>query len=237
MAGKRLLIALTLFSLLAGVVVAQDAPTPRRRIVGGSDDSYPAFETVTEGYDAIPGFFTVYRKKNHAYIEVPEFQLNKVFLLAMSVSGGSLLAGHQVDDIPAAFDRVDKKLLLLEKEVHWKGDDRKPLGEVVKRTYSDSVRRSANIATLHNGNAVVDLNELFGAGAAAFFGRFGASLDASVCRLTKVKVFPQNIELELTMPNKVGGQMTTVAYSISSLPDPRMDEYLPRKADDRIGYF
>ncbi|HZV02908.1 MAG TPA: zinc-dependent metalloprotease [Planctomycetota bacterium] len=241
MARKRSLVVLALlaFAIGGGIgnhTVAQDVPHPRPVA------EFPAFDQVTDGYDTYSGLFTVYRKKNHLLLEVPEWMQGRPFLLAMSVSGGSTLAGHQVDDIPAVFDRVDKKLLLLEKEVHWKGDDRKPLGEVVKRTYSDSVRRAVNIQTLHGTAAVVDLVDLLGNGGGyqgpvAFFGRFGAALDPSVCRVTKLKVFPQNIELELTMPNKTTGQMTTIAYSFSSLPDPRMDEYLARRADDRIGYF
>jgi hypothetical protein len=241
MTGKRLLLALAMLVAAAGAIarhtLAQDNPSPhpRRAFGGGGGDEYPPFDQVTEGYDAQSGFFTTYRKKNHVLLEVPAFMLNKVFLLAMSVNGGSLLAGHQVDDLPAAFDQVDKKLLLLEKEVHWKGGG--PVGEVVRRTYSDSVRRAVNIVTLHNGSPVVDLNELLGAGAGTFFGSFGAQLDPSICRVSELKVFPQNVEVELTMPNRHSGEMTTLAYSISALPDPRMDEYQPRHADDRIGYF
>ncbi len=239
--ARRALIALTLCAVVGGIVashtVAQDAtPTPPTRRAAPRDE-FPAFDTVTEGYEAIHGLYTIYRKKNHALIEIPEFQLNKVFLLAMSVVGGSTLAGHQVDDIAAAWDRVDKKLLLVQKEVHWKGDDRKPLGEVVKRTYTDAARRAVNIVTLKNGNAVVDLTDLLANGAPVFFGRLGASLDPTICKITKLKNFPGNIEVELTMPNRQTGQMTTLAYSFASLPDPRADEYQARKADDRIGYF
>jgi hypothetical protein len=240
MSPKRLLVGLAAIVAITTVVAShtraqEGPPVPRPRRVAADD--YAPFEQVTEGYEPLGGFLTLYRKKNHVLVEVPEHMLNRVFLVAMSVSGGSLLAGHQVGDFPAAFDRIDKKLLLLEKEVHWKGDERKPLGEVVKRTYADNVRRAVNVVTVHNGNAVCDLNELLGAGAATFFGRFGQGLDASILKITKLKVFPQNIEIELAMPNRQTGEMTALAYSISSLPDPRADEYFPRHADDRIGYF
>jgi hypothetical protein len=242
MTGKRILAGLIGITVLGAVVetahltLAQDQPVPRLRRALSSDD-YAPFESVTEGYETIPGFFTCYRKKNSVLMEVPEYMLGRGFLLAMSVSGGSSLSGHQIDDIPAAFDRVDHKVLLLEKEVHWRADERKPLGEVVKRTYSDSVRRIVNATTQHGQNAVVDVIELLGQGASSFFGRFGAGLDPSVCRIAKLKVFPKNIELELAMPSRATGEIVTIAYSISSLPDPRGDDYQPRRADDRIGYF
>ncbi|MBI3724658.1 DUF5118 domain-containing protein, partial [bacterium] len=68
--------------------VAQDAPRPPKQ-------EYPKFEEVTEGYESLPGIFPIYRKKNHLLLEIPEHQLGQAFLLAMSVAGGSTLAGHQ----------------------------------------------------------------------------------------------------------------------------------------------
>src|SRR5437868_1128890 len=66
MAGKRALLGLTLFAVLGGFVathvVAEDAPTPPvRRATPRAADDFPVFETLTEGYETIPGFFTVYK--------------------------------------------------------------------------------------------------------------------------------------------------------------------------------
>src|SRR5262245_25581391 len=75
---------------------AQDQPPHPKK------EEFPKFEDVTEGYEpAKPGLYTVYRKKNHVLLEVPEGLLGRVFLLATSVAGGSTYAGHQWSDFPA----------------------------------------------------------------------------------------------------------------------------------------
>src|SRR5579871_6713414 len=109
------LVAGALFVAATRKTAAQEAPKPPRL-------EYPRFEDVTEGYELQQGLYPVYRKKNQLLMEIPEHQLGQVFLLAMSVAGGSTLAGHQTGDIPAAWERVDRKILLVEKEVHWKAD-------------------------------------------------------------------------------------------------------------------
>jgi hypothetical protein len=234
MSWKRPVLGLTSLVVLFGfVLTARSTPAQERP----KKEEYPRFEDVTDGFEAESGLFTIYRKKHQLLLEVPEHELGRVFLVAMSVAGGSTLAGHQSGSFAAAFERVDRKVLLVEKEVHWRGDEKKPLGEVVKRTYADHVRRTVNVLTQHGPNAVIDLIELFGHGAPQFFGGVGSNLDSSVCRVAKLKSFPQNLELALTMPTRSDGELTTLFYSLSQLPDPRMDDYQPRKADDRIGYF
>src|SRR2546425_1074118 len=98
MSGKRLFLGFVSLSVLGAIALAargQDQPVPQKR---RAIDDYPPFEQVTEGFETQSGFFTLYRKKNQVLMEVPDHMLGRVFLLAMSVSGGSTLAGHQIDD-------------------------------------------------------------------------------------------------------------------------------------------
>src|SRR5436853_2771921 len=108
MRRKRLISGFVVVAVLAGIALAdrltaQEVPGPRPMPMRRTMDEYPPFEQVTEGFEPSHGFFTVYRKKNQVLLEVPEYQMGRAFLLATSVAGGSTLAGHQVDDIPAAF--------------------------------------------------------------------------------------------------------------------------------------
>ena len=49
------------------------------------------------------------------------------------------------------------------------------------------------------------------------------------------KAFPHNVELAFEMPFGGNGQLKTLHFSISEMPD--STGYTPRKADDRVGYF
>mgnify|MGYP002878936631 CR=1 FL=1 len=70
--------------------------------------------------------------------------------------------------------------------------------------------------------------------AAAFFGGF-FSLRSNLARFVKTKAFPKNIEVAVRMPLYGDGTFMTLHYSISFLPE--KDDYTPRLADDRLGYF
>src|SRR5262245_15230642 len=160
MSVKRPIALAVLGGILIGVAAhlgAQEPPAPfppKRFPKLDKSDDLPKLEEVAEGFDATPGLFTVHRKKNRVLLEVPEHYLGRVFLLATSISGGTTFAGYQWSDFPAAWERNEKKLVLVEREVRYRFDEKRPLGEVVKRTYSDRVLKALPIVALHGGNPV-----------------------------------------------------------------------------------
>ncbi|RME70448.1 MAG: DUF5117 domain-containing protein [Planctomycetota bacterium] len=204
----------------------------------GAEDKLPTISKVTEGYQAAQGFFHVYRKKNRLLIEVPRGRIDRPFLLATSVSGGSPMAGWQWTDALVEWQRLDRKLLLVEKNVRYRANRNDPLHEVVQRTYTDRLIKAVPIGAEEPGSprrgVLIDGNRLFAQYASAFFGRLGRQLDPSVARITKVKVFPNNVEIAVTMPDRNDGSLVTLYYSLTALPKPG---YRPRPADDRVGYF
>ena len=200
-------------------------------------DAFPPSEKVLAGTRASGGLLTVHSDEQRAYLEVPVGSLGQPFLLATAISGGPTYAGFQWQESVIEFQRVAGHLLLLEKEVRYQlKDQNKPVAEVVKRTYSDRLMAKVRIASLKGPNPLVDLKDLFGGQAAAFFGQVAGQRDGSVVQVTKAKVFPENLELALTLPDRRrDGRMTTLSYSLSKI-QPR-GEYQPRLADDRVGYF
>ena len=225
--------SLSTAALLLGGLLAL-APAAAR-----AQDDLPKAETVLKGFTASSGLFTVHRKGHDVFLEVPAGQLGAPFLLATTVTGGPDYAGYQWSDTVCAWERLDKRLLLVEREVRYRvKDPRKPMAEVVKRTYTDAVLHAMPIAALNGQNPVVDAKALFAGNASVFFGRLAARLDAQTVQVEKAKTFPQNVELALTLPDRGReGRLTTLAYSLSALPRPEQDRYQPRAADDRVGYF
>src|SRR3954462_8105524 len=80
-------LAMGILPVMSGLF-AQERPLPpvMRRPAG---DDFPNAAEVLQGYEASSGFFTVHRKKNSVLLEVPAYQLGRVFLMAMSFSGGT----------------------------------------------------------------------------------------------------------------------------------------------------
>jgi hypothetical protein len=163
----------------------------------------PAAKVFLKGTKAASGLFTVHSDEQRAFLEVPSSKLNKPFLLATAISGGPTFTGFQWQETVAVFQRVDRYLLLVEKEVRYQlKNPSKPVGGVVKRTYTDRMLAKVPIVALQGSNPVVDLRRLFGSEAKAFFGPVAAMLDGTVAQVTKTKNFPSNLELQITMPDR-----------------------------------
>jgi Met-zincin/Domain of unknown function (DUF5117)/Domain of unknown function (DUF5118) len=201
-------------------------------------DPPPARE-ILEGFRGDGGLFPVYRKDNEAFIEIPAAKLGQPFLLATSMAGGPRYTGFQWWTTVASWERLGDRLLLIEREVRYRvRDPRQPMAEIVRRTYTDRLLHSMPIAGLNGQNPVVPVDDLFAKQARTFFGDQARQLDQNVVRIEKLKSFPNNVELALTLPDKAQeGRFVTLAYSLSFLPDPRADRYRGRVADDRVGYF
>jgi hypothetical protein len=202
------------------------------------EPEFPEFAKVVEGMTTQEGFIRLHRKEKAETLlaSISPSLLGKPFFLATSVSGGTEYAGWQWADKLVQLEQRHKQLLLVELNTMQrtsKADS--PLAEVVRRTYADKHLATLDIMTMGpGGEFVVDLGALLTQHQDTFFGGTFAA-DASVARWSKVKTFPQNVELGVRMPLRGDGTFVTLHYSLSELPDP--GEYTARKADDRIGYF
>ena len=97
------------------------------------------------------------------------------------------------------------------------------------------------VAETPNKATVIDMADLLLGHAPKFFGfgsRFGGGIDTRYIKLREIKTakaFPHNVEIAFEMPFGSTGQLKTLHFSISEMPD--HTGYTPRKADDRVGYF
>jgi hypothetical protein len=208
---------------------------------------FPPLQEVTKGYEARRGFLTLYvdMKKHRVLGEVPGNLLGRPFLLAVSIAGG-YYAGWQWDDRMVLWERLDRKLVLVEPEIRYKAQG--TLAEVVKRTYRDRVITSVPILSEGpGGSCLIDLSDLLATRSSLFAGQLGRGIDPSLTKVAKAKAFQKNVELEFDLvrgggdgggPFGGGGGGSGrlgVHYSISELAPAA--GYRPRTADDRIGYF
>ena len=196
-------------------------------------------DELLEGCAAAPGLFVVHRDEHRVFLEVPSGQLEQPFLLATSVAGGPTYTGFQWRDMVCVWRRVGEKLLLVEREVRYRVQNRRqPMSSAVQRTYTDRVLHAAPILAERGGSPVIDLAAVFGGAAETFFGPVAAQLDGEVVLVESAKAFPKNVAFTLTVPDGArGGRLTSLAYSLSWIPEPGSDRYRPRAADDRVGTF
>ena len=206
---------------------------------------FPPIAQVTQGFEARRGFLTLYvdMRKHRLLGEIPGQLLMRPFLAAVSIAGGQY-TGWQWNDSMVYLERLDRKLILVEPEIRFKAQG-STFAEVVKRTYRNRVITAMPIlAEGPGGSCLIDFTDLFATRSGIFLGSLGRGIDPSLTKIVKAKAFPGNVEIEFDLagPGAPGGASSSslagggiaVHYSIRELPN---TGYVPRVADDRIGYF
>lgn len=242
--------------------VAADAGNPAAQlppsgISSGSRSKHPPYSELLKDFKAIDGLIKLHRKENQLYAEISPSQLNRDFVVLISISRGigewqvGLIAGMTWgfgDDWLWQFRKVDDNIQIVRRNVRFRAAHGSPEEKAVKLAYTDSVLFSLPIVTTGpSGGMVVDIDQVFMSDLPQISrmlpGFYFASNKSS---WDSVKGFEQNVELEVaatyassgmleldTVPDSRGATIH-VHYSISALPQ---TGYQPRLADDRVGYF
>lgn len=201
------------------------------------DPEKEKYTEIVANLDGVNGLFRMWKDEKGIQIkvELPAKIEQKLLFLAYTIAGGVPEAGVQFGDLYGHFRRFDKQVAFIQPnlEVRSSGDDESKLGR--ERVFTDRVVFKAPIEGVGPGGGwIIDLTNLFGRGAASFFNNRVAGLDASLIEVTKAKGFPQNVELAFKVPIR-GGVLATIHYSLSEIPEDT--GYVPRAADERVGYF
>ncbi len=229
----------------------QKPPTP--------GDEKP-FKELIKDRIAIPGLFTFYQDTltNSMYMSIKPSQFDKIFLLGETVSkaeGAFFDNGSMGETSPIYFKRVGKKVFLMEKNLRLRADTSSALNRAVQSGLSDHLIASVKVESKpqDSTNAIlIDPAGLFVRDAdnvgyyLGTMGQTGLMLDRENSYFEKVKSFPENSEIDVRLAyrtNKPQNEATlqnpysffhTYHYSLSTLPE---TDYVPRIADDRVGYF
>jgi hypothetical protein len=201
-----------------------------------AEKDFPPFEKVTKDYQVQEGFWDLYfRAKDQGLLAViPQGELERPFLFTTSLSGGAPEAGWQLTSQLVTWERLNKRLVLIEKNVGYRADADRPIADAVARTYSDRVIFSTQILAEGPKGLLIDLRDVLVNHATKFL---DFSVDTSLTKVTKRKVFPTNDEVAFSAPLSGDGTLLLWHYSIARLPDPGESGFHPRVADDRVGYF
>ncbi len=241
--------------LWVGIVVAALVSAQAAWAQSGKSSGQSAYEKLISGAKTTRGLFTVHQKGSRVYLELTRNDLNKDFIVLISIARGigegPVLGGMTWgfgDDWLWQFRKVDNKIQVVRRNVRFTAKKGSPEHRAVQLAYTDSILYSLSIkATSPSGGMVIDLNEVFMTDLPQI-GRVlgGFSFSASRSSWAKVKNFRDNLELEVAATYISSGMRrletvpdsravtVNVHYSISRLPN---TGYKPRLADDRVGYF
>lgn len=220
-----------------------------------------SYAEVIKDHETIDGLIKLHRKGNRLLGEFGSKQLDKDFIILISIAKGigrgMLLGGMSWgfgDDWIWQFRKVDDRIHLVRRNVRFKAAKDDPQAKAIDLAYTDSVLFSLPILTKSpDGAHVVDLTPVF----MSDLPRISAVLPGfsfTESKSTWAPGFPKgknkglkdNIELEVAATYASSGKQgfdsvadtrgasIYVHYSISLLPS---TGYKPRLADDRIGYF
>jgi hypothetical protein len=215
----------------------------------------PPFAVLLKDATKIDGLIPLWRKDDKLYAELSDGMLDKEFFVLISIARGigerSLLGGMSWgtgDDWVWQFRKVDGNIHVVRKNVRFFADKGSPEQKAVDLAYTDSVLFSVPIATTSpSGGHVIELSKIFLSDLPQIAPRLpGFSFAADRSTWARVKGFRDNVEIEVaatygssgatsidTVPDSRGATVN-VHYSISLLPQ---NQYRPRLADDRVGYF
>ena len=133
------MIRFPLRALACAIALSSVFATASARVARADDDGpdFPPFDKQVKDMELTAGYWDVYYKaKDQSLLGViPSGELEKPFLLTSSISGGTPYAGWQWTDTLVAWERIGKKLALVEKNVHYRADPEKPIADAVVRTY------------------------------------------------------------------------------------------------------
>lgn len=237
----------------------KDKPNPTAK-PEKKDDLEP-FEDVVKDTEKLQGIFTLYRhkEKNKIYLELKPEQLNKNFMATSTLESGigerGIYSGMPLQDFLFYFKRVDNNLHFIVRNVNFRTREGDPQVRSLARSFSDSVLYVIPMKSIHaeRKTMLIDLGDLLLTDLAGLSLNLGIPGSTDQSYFGKAKVFPENMEIESVLNFTGGGGSSAdatapsyesladsrgftlrVHYSLSELPK---NNYRPRLADERIGYF
>ncbi len=220
-------------------------------------DGLQPFDKVIKDTKKASGLFTLYRhpKKNKIYLEIKPQQLNQNFLATATLESGigerGIYSGMPLENFLFYFQRVNNELNFVVRNVNFRTREGDPQARSLARSFSDSILYTIKIKSIHpqRQTILIDLGDILLKDLGGLSQNLGAIGSPKKSYFGDAKAFPKNMEIE-SIINFVAGKpgkrrnFTTLAdsrgfrlrvhYSLSQLPQ---NNYRPRLADNRLGYF
>ncbi|MEJ2720329.1 MAG: zinc-dependent metalloprotease, partial [bacterium] len=222
---------------------------------------YKPWKEVLKDAETHEGLFTIHTKREDVYFEIKEDQLDKPYLAIMSLSKGigarMVLGGLPIGgSIMFDLHRVEDHIQIRRLNTRFRAEDNEALEAAIDLTFGNSVLDQFAIESENTDNKslLVKMNGFFLSDISdvGYWLQMVLSkpvrLEAKKGTFSKIKAFPDNVEIEtlmtyspadrrgLSLPSVPDSRYIEIGvhYSLHKLPEKPMK---PRIADDRVGYF
>jgi len=229
----------------------------------GSNSRAAELTQKVHAMEAMPGFFPLYWEAGSGklWLEISRFDSDFLYVDSLPAGLGSndvgLDRGQLGRERVVRFQRIGPRVLLVERNLAFRADGGSAEeAKAVEDSFASSVIAGFDVAAEEDGRVLVDGTDFFfrdahnviGALKEAGQGSFVLDPKRSAFYLPRVKSFPKNTEIEVTLtfsggdPGKFVREVTPDPHSITirerhslvQLPDAG---YRPRVFDPRAGYF
>jgi Met-zincin/Domain of unknown function (DUF5117)/Domain of unknown function (DUF5118) len=167
-----------------------------------------AFAEIVKDAQVIKGLFTLYRTDEKVFLEILPEQLDKIYLVSMTIDSGigerGFYAAAMAGEAPFVFHKQGKNVQLVVKNTRFVADNG-PMQRAVARSFSDSILGITKIESLphpERKSILIDLGAfmltdlpMLSYDLEATF-RIPYRFDPKNSVFGTVKAFPQNVEIE-----------------------------------------
>jgi len=219
-------------------------------------EDLPPYRDIANELIKIEGLFDFFWdvKKNNLFISIKPQQLNITYLANITRQSGDAYyydGSSMLDEFPFQFNRIANNIHLSHINLLFRANKEKAISKAIKNDFSNSIVAESKIVSLphpETGAVLVNANKLFlkdhGYVSQHRNGKYNFDLKNSY--FISIQSFVSNSELELsihykssketnafTLPNS---RSMSIKYHISLSTIP-VNNFSPRIADDRVGYF
>jgi len=247
----------------AGVTLPPGLSLPGMTGTPGAPQPYALFMKKAERED---GLVAVVKKDDDVYFDLGPEQLDRPFIVAPVLASGlgsEAYAGRIYRSFLLEFKRVGKRILWIDKNADFSAPPNTSAANALAISVTDSVINSTPIVAEDEKRQRVAVSAAFFLTDFENIGRdlgggqqpiilFGAAqkpgfvVDPAKSYLEKTKTLPKNVELtaNLAFSGPAGdlsgapdGRGVRLRMHYSIVEPPAASAYVPRLADDRVGYF
>jgi hypothetical protein len=214
----------------------------------------PYDQVITSKAKTQSGLFKVHQVGEKFYYEIPKNQLDRDFLMVVTVARGKIGTGdgggEGLTRKVVRWHRQDRRILLQEINYSLWADPKLPIAQAVAEANNPTILGAYLVESESDQHApVIEVTKLFNSELIEFSPRYllGAkAFDQNRSFVERISAYPENIEAEstLTMTNADarwnpgemyrGSASLRMHYSMVKLPEQPMK---PRLIDSRVGYF
>ena len=232
------------------------ATVKKEKSISSPKSEFPSYESKIKDLLKITGVFDYYwdKDKNKLFLSIKPEQFGEIYLANMTRQSGDAYyydSSSLMGEFPFIFKKVGNIIQFVHVNVLFRADKDRAIFKAIENDFSNSIIASSmqvSGANKSTGAILVDAKQLFlrDIGNVSQHGGGRYKFDPINSYYSSINSFPDNSELDIVIHYKSlkGTNAFTVPNSRSmeikyhiSLSVLKNNNFKPRKADDRLGYF